>query len=93
MQKNEMLKLVMLAFFLVILGGTTNSIACDFSEGSDQDIQKDKIINSSLIHTNNSVELMYCEGTPYNDQKDKIIIATSKIIHETTGTMYSEGIF
>lgn len=92
MKKNDVLKLVVTTFCLVGFTVNSTAFACDFSEGSDQNIQEQKIISSAPIHTNNSVEAMYCEGIPYNDTDDKIVLASASLIHKTTGSMFSEGV-
>jgi hypothetical protein len=90
MRKDGMLYVVFM--FLVVVGGSSNTVACDFSEGTDEHADANQIILSRAIHNDNSVEAMTCEGIPYNDKEDKIIVASSRINRPSSGSMYSEGI-
>jgi len=92
MRKDRMLHVGFIFMFLVVFGGSSNTVACDFSEGVDEHANTHKIILSSAIHNDNSVEAMTCEGIPYNDKEDVIIIASSRINRQSNDSMYSEGI-
>lgn len=92
MRKDVMLQVVFSFMFLVVFGGSSNTVACDFTEGMDDGAIANKVILSTAIHNDDSVEAMNCEGIPYNDKEDRVIIASSRVLHEFGDSMYSEGI-
>jgi hypothetical protein len=92
MRKVGVLHVVFIFMFLVVFGGISNTVACDFSEGTDEQANANQIILSSAIHNDNSAETMTCEGIPYNDKEDKIIIASSRTNRHSSDSIYSEGI-